>query len=318
MPRRCVQRGVRSQAALLMLLVGATACGGPSDGGSAATTVARSSTVPPMATASTSSLAPAGTTAAPTTSTASTQAPGCDLIPSVTLRAGASEAAMDLVHLSRHGDGCGYDADGPAMFDDTFVPAVAVHAPEGRVSVASDEAGAYSLDVRRLEGGPRLASIEPSPGNLMAADDGSYPVVLPASGCLVVTIGIRSDTLDARFTGLAETEVGACQAAVAAASPTIVAVHEQFRYYGPCGNEIADVFGTLYYPLFASELEALDESRYPLEAERPHGFARVAPPGPGDDVGTLIVYSDGMARYESDSGTVDWLTVTPHRYAWEC
>jgi hypothetical protein len=44
----------------------------------------------------------------------------------------------------------------------------------------------------------------------------------------------------------------------------------------------------------------------------------VAPPGPGDDIGTLIVYSDGMARYESDSGTVEWLTTEVHTYNWVC
>jgi hypothetical protein len=47
-------------------------------------------------------------------------------------------------------------------------------------------------------------------------------------------------------------------------------------------------------------------------------LAAVPPPGPGDDVGTLIVYADGMARYESDSGNVMWLTNVEPEYTWVC
>jgi len=103
----------------------------------------------------------------------------------------------------------------------------------------------------------------------------------------------------------------------AVAEVTVVGVHDDFSFYGPCGDNAVDVFGTTYYQLFPDEIEALDESRYPLE-DGPTGFARVAPPGPGDDIGTLIVYSDGMARYESDSGIVEWLTTEEHSYSWVC
>jgi hypothetical protein len=92
-------------------------------------------------------------------------------------------------------------------------------------------------------------------------------------------------------------------------------------FYGPCGDNSVDAFGTTYYQMYAGEIEALDESRYPHaegEANAPSEFARVAPPGPGDDTGTLIVYSDGMARYESDSGIVEWLTTEEHTYNWVC
>ena len=102
---------------------------------------------------------------------------------------------------------------------------------------------------------------------------------------------------------------------------TVAAVHDDFSFYGPCGNDSIDVFGTTYYQLYTEEFEALDESRYPpVEgvAAAPSGFARVVPPGPGDDIGTLIVYSDGMARYESDSGTVEWFTTDEHTYNWDC
>jgi hypothetical protein len=44
----------------------------------------------------------------------------------------------------------------------------------------------------------------------------------------------------------------------------------------------------------------------------------VAPPGPGDDIGTMIVYSDGFARFESDSAWIIWLTDQEQAYGWEC
>jgi hypothetical protein len=35
---------------------------------------------------------------------------------------------------------------------------------------------------------------------------------------------------------------------------------------------------------------------------------RVVDPGPGDDIGTLTVWADGVARWESDSGNLaTWL-----------
>ena len=49
------------------------------------------------------------------------------------------------------------------------------------------------------------------------------------------------------------------------------------------------------------------------------GFARVSPPGPGDDTGTLVVWADGVARWTSDSGNLDvWLVDEPITYNWVC
>ena len=63
--------------------------------------------------------------------------------------------------------------------------------------------------------------------------------------------------------------------------------------------------------------EAIDESRYPLPPD-PTGVVRVAPPGPGDDIGMMIVYSDGFVRFESVSGWTIWLTDQEQTYGWEC
>jgi len=97
-------------------------------------------------------------------------------------------------------------------------------------------------------------------------------------------------------------------------------VFEDVQYYGACGNETVAVGGTMYYPLVEDEREVLDETRYPLEVVDPgeSGFMRVVPPGPGDDIGTMIVYRDGMARFESQSGRVLWLTDQERTYNWEC
>jgi hypothetical protein len=76
---------------------------------------------------------------------------------------------------------------------------------------------------------------------------------------------------------------------------------------------------TTYYPLLPRQRNRIDETRYPREdGGAPSGHMRVAPPGPGDDVGTMIVYTDGMARFESDSGNVIWLTDEEQTYNWVC
>jgi hypothetical protein len=107
--------------------------------------------------------------------------------------------------------------------------------------------------------------------------------------------------------------------ATAPDGPAPLASFDDFSYYGACGNEPVDVHGTTYYPLFPEELAALDQSRYRSDdAGAPAGFARVAPPGPGDDIGTIVLFSDGIARFESDSGRVIWLSVEEHTYNWVC
>lgn len=112
---------------------------------------------------------------------------------------------------------------------------------------------------------------------------------------------------------------------IAATPPEIVDVYRNFEYYGACGNETVLVDGTVFYPVPTEPsdhvvpglAEAIDESRYPMPPDLA-GVVRVAPPGPGDDIGTMTVYSDGFARFESDSGWVIWLTDQEQTYGWEC
>ena len=245
----------------------------------------------------------------------------CGEVPEVALVSGDASVTMDLVFYGESTDACGYNADGKAMFDDSFRPASALLAEGGELSVVGNVVGEFSVDIRPLEPGLRLASIEPSPDVLSSSEDGSYVLALTSPGCSVVTVGFLGEGRNGRFTGLVESEIDACANVPQAVDEvTVVAVHEDFSFYGPCGDNSLDVFGTTYYQLYAEEVEALDESRYPHAGDMngPEGFARVAPPGPGDDVGTLIVYSDGMARYESESGIVEWLTTELHTYNWVC
>ena len=104
----------------------------------------------------------------------------------------------------------------------------------------------------------------------------------------------------------------------------IAAVFERVEYYGACGNETVTVGGVTYYPILHEDLPDLGLDRYPLVAAMLGMFGsfaaapRVAPPGPGDDIGDMIVYVDGTARFESDSGWVIWLTDREQTYGWDC
>ncbi|TDT17443.1 hypothetical protein BDK89_3053 [Ilumatobacter fluminis] len=105
---------------------------------------------------------------------------------------------------------------------------------------------------------------------------------------------------------------------------TITEVVEGVEYYPACGNEILDLDGVLWYPIdetIAPELWAaattIDRDAFEIAAAS--GFARVAEPGPGDDIGTFVLYEDGIARFVSDSGNLDrWLTTQEQTYPWEC
>ena len=46
---------------------------------------------------------------------------------------------------------------------------------------------------------------------------------------------------------------------------------------------------------------------------------RVVAPGPGDDVGTLVIYKNDLAYWQADSGDLHtWLTNQKLEYGWAC
>lgn len=110
----------------------------------------------------------------------------------------------------------------------------------------------------------------------------------------------------------------------------VIGVYDGVGFYPACGNEQLlhdDVrwytLANTAYPPIDEQLHAvLDEvlavDREPMPSG-PQGITRVVEPGPGDDVGTLVVWSDGVARWVSDSGLLDvWLVKSPLRYNWVC
>ena len=98
-----------------------------------------------------------------------------------------------------------------------------------------------------------------------------------------------------------------------------------------CGNESLEHDGVTWYQVQRSEhteawARAAEGNREAIPDDvgvqgfAPHGFgARVAPPGPGDDVGTLVVWSDDVAWFVSENGQYTaWLVREEPTYGWEC
>ena len=51
----------------------------------------------------------------------------------------------------------------------------------------------------------------------------------------------------------------------------------------------------------------------------PGNVPAVVAPGPGDDIGDVTVFADGLALFESDSGDLTtWLTREQRTYNWVC
>jgi hypothetical protein len=111
----------------------------------------------------------------------------------------------------------------------------------------------------------------------------------------------------------------------------IVGVYEDVAFYPACGNETLDHLGTTWFPAFrpgreSSEREPQAEADALLAAPRAespvqgiHGFTRVVSPGPGDDIGTLVIWADGVARWVSNSRDLDvWMINQKVAYSWEC
>lgn len=102
-------------------------------------------------------------------------------------------------------------------------------------------------------------------------------------------------------------------------------VYEGVEFYPACGDERLVHEGVTWYQVheadypevWAAVVAAVREE--PPAADAVRGLVRVAPPGPGDDVGTLVVWFDGVARWVSDSGTLStWMVDDELSYDWVC
>lgn len=111
----------------------------------------------------------------------------------------------------------------------------------------------------------------------------------------------------------------------------IVSVDEHLAFYPACGNETLEHEAVTWYPVTAlefhdandefmrrvAELKEAPRERSPVVGT--NGFARTVPAGPGDDIGTLVVWADGVARWVSDSGKLDvWMIDDELTYNWVC
>lgn len=146
--------------------------------------------------------------------------------------------------------------------------------------------------------------------------------------------------MDARTAGAAVTVwasvlvVAGCGTATSGDPPagprsgvTVREVHADVPFYPACGNEVLELDGTTWYQLYRDERRALDAEldggtaggAQALMVVTDVSAPRVVAPGPGDDVGDVTVFSDGFARFESDSGDLStWLTTEVRTYNWVC
>jgi hypothetical protein len=112
---------------------------------------------------------------------------------------------------------------------------------------------------------------------------------------------------------------------------SIAGVYEAIDFYPACGNETLDHRGVTWFPIVAAGGKPLDPALQPhvdeiLAVDREmspvtgvQGIVRVVEPGPGDDIGTLVVWEDGVARWVSDSRDLDvWMIDDEIRYMWVC
>jgi hypothetical protein len=147
-------------------------------------------------------------------------------------------------------------------------------------------------------------------------------------GRVTVAVENRDDVdvvVDARIE--ADTETGVLGPdATAPTEVPVVGVYEGVSFYPACGDESLEHDGVRWYQVQDSDYPDVYARVVDTPRERApggagiRGFAlRVVEPGPGDDVGTLVVWADGVAHFTSDSGDLTaWLVDEELTYRWTC
>jgi len=100
-----------------------------------------------------------------------------------------------------------------------------------------------------------------------------------------------------------------------------VSMTQGVEFYPACGNETLSHDGTTWYQIQRDDWDTPSAHAAPAWGGKGIAMAAaiVAPPGLGDDVGTLYVYRGGRAFWRSDSGHLTaWLTVVPQTYGYVC
>ena len=104
-------------------------------------------------------------------------------------------------------------------------------------------------------------------------------------------------------------------------------VAESVRFYPACGAGPLVYEGDTWHPISRPDWTTPSPKALGPRVVAASGGRGVstsvrtvsAPPGPGDDVGSLYVYPHGIAYWLSDSGGFDqWFTLVPHAYNKVC
>lgn len=123
-------------------------------------------------------------------------------------------------------------------------------------------------------------------------------------------------------TGMTALAFSGCAEVAPDAPGAELEVIEDFALYPACGNEETQVHGETYWVF-----DPVDDDAFPepvvMSVPGPLGFSpglvTVAAPGPGDDVGTMVVYEGGFAHFTSDNGRLTaWLTTTDPGHQFVC
>jgi hypothetical protein len=106
------------------------------------------------------------------------------------------------------------------------------------------------------------------------------------------------------------------------------------EYYPACGNEILAIDGNEWYPFTPENPDDFPDPALDIlpvidglpskgnsagHISTDAAVGAVAAPGPGDAIGTLVVYGNDLAYWVSDSRNLDtWLTASELEYNWVC
>lgn len=174
-------------------------------------------------------------------------------------------------------------------------------------------------------------AIENFCAEIIVIDDATPVATTPLGSAGTDTIAPQQTTAPETTTPEMTTPQTTTPETTAAPAPVpIVAVHEGVGFYPACGNETLTFDGETWYQLnhydgydeeYATIYEAFaDAEREPSPVAGRRGFApAVVAPGPGDDIGTLVIWADGVARWVSESGDLDvWMVDDEITYNWVC
>ena len=173
----------------------------------------------------------------------------------------------------------------------------------------------------------------------MAADQYRRSALHVGLVIAVAAVGINACTSDDPSSATTEStspasSLGSARESVSAspAAPVaIVGAYESVEFYPACGSETLDHLGVTWYQLLHSGNQAMypalqerfDEAMRIERDESPvrsiAGFVRVPAPSPGDDIGTLVVWADGVSRWVSNNGQLDvWMADEKIVNPWPC